>query len=515
MSENGKKTIRCVFCNGEHDSGCTTCEVTGKNLTIVHKLSGRVFENKYRIGRFIGEGGMGVIYEAEHTGIGKKLAIKFLNPQLRKNDEAYERFKREAMASAMIAHQNIVNVIDIGETPDEKIPYIIMEYLSGEDLSQRIAKWGRIPFMEAKEIMIQVLEALSAVHSCGIVHRDLKPENIFLHRQSGGSEIVKVLDFGISRLSRLEGGEVTRLTKAGYVYGTPNYISPEQAEGKANVDHRADLYSAGIIFYEMLTGQLPFTGETYGKLLLEIISKPPPDPRNYLPEIPQSVVDFINTSLEKDPNLRFYSAQEMIREIKALQYDSPRETSYPPSYSSSRQTPSSSKRTTPVKEIVNGEHRDFSTPSERKRTSSSSFYRVVTGSRKSTHSKLKPDIEKEKEKKTPFMKLPSKSDNTKPETGVYRISHPPSERVYGTEKLPSEKKEESKDLQNKKTKDAQKAPPISPPPKVVQPLGEIHAIERARTLPTPISQEGKKNSLNGINGNNAITPTPDKDKDSE
>jgi serine/threonine protein kinase len=533
VSENPAKTFVCYYCQKEHPIDAETCPETQAPLGAIHKLAGNKLENKYGIKAILGEGGMGVIYECEHLAIGKKLAIKFLNPELRQSQEAYERFKREAQASAIIAHKNIVDVIDIGETA-EGIPYIIMEFLKGQDLGRRIADWGRIPLAESREIISQVLEALAAVHSCGVVHRDLKPENVFLARQSGGSEIVKVLDFGISRLSRQEGQQQMRLTKAGYVYGTPNYIAPEQAEGKANVDHRADLYSAGMILYEMSTGQLPFTGESYGKLLVDIITKPIPDPRNYFPDMPQALVNLLMLSLEKDPNMRFQSAQEMLREIKTIDLDYARHSSSYSSYSSSSERSSmgqaSKRRTTPVKELTEQKHKDFSRSS--KDTGRISSYKIVPSPRSTTSSHTisptpppeekapkpaTPPIqerasasppERHKTQKTPFNR-PTKP--TPIDVGSYRIVPAMTEKIYEAPKPTVERISVKKD--GKKTIETEDtAPsPVPPPTSKVQPVfsGSYARIERARTLPTPQKAVVKKN----LRKNQEVTPTPDSGED--
>ena len=533
VSENPVKSFLCHYCQKEHPIETETCPETQAPLGAIHKLAGKTLENKYGIKAILGEGGMGVIYECEHLAIGKRLAIKFLNPELRQSQEAYERFKREAQASAIIAHKNIVDVIDIGETA-EGIPYIIMEFLKGQDLGRRIADWGRIPLAESREIISQVLEALAAVHSCGVVHRDLKPENVFLARQSGGSEIVKVLDFGISRLSRQEGQQQMRLTKAGYVYGTPNYIAPEQAEGKANVDHRADLYSAGMILYEMSTGQLPFTGESYGKLLVDIITKPIPDPRNYFPDMPQALVNLLMLSLEKDPNMRFQSAQEMLREIKTIDLDYARHSSYS-SYSSSSERSSmgqsSKRRTTPVKELTEQKHKDFSSRS--KDTGKMSSYKIVPSSGKDAPPAHKsrptpppgqqapkpatPPLqerasasppERHKTQKTPF-KRPTKP--TPIDVGSYRIVPATTEKIFEATKPKVERitprRDEKKIIE---TEDTAPSPP-PPPTSKVEPVfsGSYARIARARTLPTPQKAVVKKN----LRKNQEVTPTPDSGED--
>ena len=309
--------FKCIFCSEQHSSRMDRCPETGKSLSPIQKLSFTILEEKYKVKDLIGEGGMGNVYEGEHMGIRKRLAIKFLNPSLYRSQESIARFKREARAAATITHKNIVDVTDIGTTSDG-IPYIIMELLEGEDLADRLDRKKRLELTEAIAIMVQVLEALAAVHSCSIIHRDLKPENIFIARQSGGSEIVKVLDFRISRLTGLE-DESMRITQEGRIYGTPHYVAPEQAQGRIDTDHRTDLYSVGTIFYEMITGKPPFDAASYPELLTEIIRTPIPDLAKRFPDLPPAIVEFVNTGLAKKPEERFQSAQEMLDVINNIQ----------------------------------------------------------------------------------------------------------------------------------------------------------------------------------------------------
>ena len=306
----------CMYCGRQHEYSVDRCPETNRKLTSVHKLANMSLGEKYRINSMIGEGGMGVVYEGENIAMGKKFAIKFLNPDRCKSKEMYERFKREAEAAATIDHECIVNVFDVGTTGDN-MPYIVMEFLSGESLRQRIARIERIPVKEAINILAQLLDGLSAVHSHGIVHRDLKPENIFMVKQTDGTEIVKIFDFGLSRLSKKESFS-PRMTQPGFVYGSPSYISPEQAEASLNIDHRSDLYAAGVIFYEMITGRLPFTGDNYARLIVEVMTKSPVDPRTYVFDPSRTMVNFINVSLAKDKNERFQSAREMMGELEAM-----------------------------------------------------------------------------------------------------------------------------------------------------------------------------------------------------
>jgi serine/threonine-protein kinase len=304
-----KSTFLCPFCGLSHDSTVKACPKTDEPLGPVHKMGGTLLDGKYRVEAVIGTGGMGVVYEGRHKVIDRRVAVKFLIPETCSTPEVRQRFINEAKIAAALGHKNIVAVLDMGETTGG-VPYIVMEYLEGESLGDHIQNEGVLNVDRAVGIAMQILDGLHAVHSEGIIHRDLKPENVFLAKQSGGEEIVKLLDFGISRLDREE-GEVSRLTEAGKVYGTPYYVSPEQAEGKLSLDGRADLYSVGVLLYEMVTGYLPFRSKSYATLMVDIITRPPPDPRDFLPELPVDLVAVINKALAKNTSLRYPSAREM------------------------------------------------------------------------------------------------------------------------------------------------------------------------------------------------------------
>lgn len=310
------KSFVCIYCNKAHPLDASACPETGAPLSPAHKLAYTNVDEKYAINGVVGEGGMGVIYEAEDMESGRVLAIKFLNPAACQSKQSYQRFVREARAAAMIGHPNLVQVFDIG-TSGHGIAYIAMERLDGEDLGDRIEATETFPMEGTVEILGQVLRTLEAVHAKGIVHRDLKPENIFIVKDEELGEHVKLLDFGVARLSTTEQGEA-RLTTSGRIFGTPYYAAPEQAAGELNVDHRADLYSVGAMFHEMLTGQLPFFAKSLGRVLLKIMTEPPPDPRTCLVDLPGSVADFVSTALAKNPNRRFQSAREMLEELRSL-----------------------------------------------------------------------------------------------------------------------------------------------------------------------------------------------------
>ena len=206
----------------------------------------------YKITAKLGEGGMGVVYLAEHPVIGKKVAMKAIHPELSKNSDVVSRFITEAKAVNQIGHEHIVDIADFGNTPEGEF-YFVMEYLQGESLSDRLKRDKRIPVHQAMSVGAQIADALNASHQQGIIHRDLKPENIFLCNRGPSRDFVKVLDFGLAKLTQAE-QKVTHKTRTGSVMGTPYYMSPEQCEGKTEIDYRADIYSLGVLIFEMLSG---------------------------------------------------------------------------------------------------------------------------------------------------------------------------------------------------------------------------------------------------------------------
>jgi serine/threonine-protein kinase len=307
-------SFTCPHCGESHTRTAKSCPRTGELLVAVHKHAGTILEQRYKIRQMVAEGGMGAIYRARHKQTDATLAVKFLNPDACQTRETYERFMREARIAASIDHPGIVQILDLGITQDGT-PYIVMEYLKGEDLSSQIDRAGLLDVGVSVSITEQILEALKAVHMAGIVHRDLKPENVFLARQSGGGTVVKLLDFGVSRLVQ-DDEQVTRLTESGKVYGTPHYVSPGQACGDRDADHRSDLYSVAVILYEMLVGEPPFDAASPARLIIDIATAPPPNPLEKRPDMPPALAGFILRGLEKEPASRFQSAHEMVRELR-------------------------------------------------------------------------------------------------------------------------------------------------------------------------------------------------------
>jgi len=264
--------------------------------------AGNIIGRRYRIVRKLGEGGMGVVYHAEHVVTGRGYAVKLLENRASLPAESVDRFLREARAPAQIRHPNIVDVTDADTEPDGT-PYIVMELLEGETLDCRIGHGKVVQAQEMSSVFRQLLDALDAMHAAGVVHRDLKPANIFLCGKPGEGTLVKVLDFGIAKAL----GEESR-TQSGYVMGTPAYMSPEQMRNARSATPRSDLWSVGVMLYEALVGHRPFRGETFA--LLAMISGPDAHVslRTLTPELPRAITDLVNDLLEKDPTRRPSSA---------------------------------------------------------------------------------------------------------------------------------------------------------------------------------------------------------------
>ncbi len=273
--------------------------------------SGDILSGKYRILDILGGGAMGTVYKAEHLKMQKPVAIKVLHGDFAGQDEYKKRFMREAQAAASLEHSNICTVMDY-DTTEQGDSYIVMELLAGETLKKRLERLGRLSPLVSVRIARQLMGALSSAHQVGVVHRDVKPDNVFLIQREGCDDFVKLIDFGIAHIEN-SGGDLKTLTQAGQIYGTPQYISPEQAQGDP-VDHRADLYAAGVILYEMLVGHPPFDGKNYIDLLIKQVNEPAP----HLPaDIPQyQMLDgLVQGMLQKDPNDRFQTAMDIIPKL--------------------------------------------------------------------------------------------------------------------------------------------------------------------------------------------------------
>jgi len=270
---------------------------------------GMVLQDRYRIVKKIGDGGMGAVYEGEHLMIKRRVAIKVLHPQYAQNEEIRKRFQREAQAATAIGHPNIVEVTDMGKLPDGSA-YMVLEFLAGRDWAADISKQGAQPLGKVAHILTQVCEALTAAHGKGIVHRDLKPENVFLIERGGDPDFAKVVDFGISKIAGPEGAEHS-LTQTGTALGTPYYMSPEQCQGKKDIDQRADIYSMGVMLFQALTAQYPFDDESYPMLVLKICTQSPPLISDYRHDVPPEMQNILHRMLAKDREHRYSSAAEV------------------------------------------------------------------------------------------------------------------------------------------------------------------------------------------------------------
>jgi serine/threonine-protein kinase len=284
------------------------------------------YVGSYQLITSLGVGGMGAVYAAEHPTLKKKVAVKVLHEEFARKPDVIDRFFAEARVIASLGHPNLVEVTDFGVL-DNTYPYFIMEFLSGEPLKQRLRREGRIPLQEALVIGKQLLDALKTVHAEGVIHRDIKPDNIFLARKPKQPEtIVKLLDFGVAKMldprTRPEG---LQSTKSGMIIGTPQYMSPEQVQGyTSQIDARADLYSVGVVFFEMLCGQLPFPGSTFGELVIAHVLTTPPSACALNPNLSPQIDAFLQKSLAKTREERFQSAEEMAIAFATAAGEAPR-----------------------------------------------------------------------------------------------------------------------------------------------------------------------------------------------
>jgi serine/threonine-protein kinase len=266
---------------------------------------GDILAGKYRVERVLGIGGMGVVVAAHHIQLDEKVALKFLLPEALGNAEAVARFAREARAAVKIKSEHVARVVDVGQL-ENGAPYMVMEYLEGGDLDAWIKQRGGLPIEQAVEFVLQACEAIAEAHALGIVHRDLKPANLFCIRRADGRLSIKVLDFGISKVTAKAGSRPDMsMTRTSALVGSPVYMSPEQMEASKDVDSRTDIWSLGVILFELLSGRVPFEGEAVTELAIRIATAAPLRLGDLRPEVPVGLDQVVMWCLEKDPRRRF------------------------------------------------------------------------------------------------------------------------------------------------------------------------------------------------------------------
>lgn len=285
-------------------------------------LVGTTVAGRYKVIKLLGEGGMGQVYLAEHSAIEKRIALKVLRAEYAHKGEIVTRFQQEAISASRIKHPNVLDVFDFGQLENGCF-FLAMEFLEGNDLADELQRSRVLTAPRALPIAMQICRALSAAHAKGVVHRDMKPENVFLQRTGDGEEIVKIVDFGIAQLkpSNEEAAKESthrRLTRTGMIFGTPEYMAPEQASGK-HADLRCDVYAVGIILYELFTGAVPFTGETFLGVLTKHLNEVPPSMRAVYPDLQISgeLEGVIQRALAKDPTHRYQNMTELAQALAA------------------------------------------------------------------------------------------------------------------------------------------------------------------------------------------------------
>jgi serine/threonine protein kinase len=282
------------------------------NVTSPSVTSGMLLAGKYRVDRMIGEGGMGVVLAATNEALRQRVAIKLLRSGALANAKALGRFEREARAAASLRSEHVARVLDVGKLEDGR-PYMVMEYLDGRDLGDVIDRGPPIPVGEVVDYVLQACEAVAEAHAAGIVHRDLKPKNLFLAATVDGRPLIKVLDFGISKME--DSAEDMSLTRTTEIIGSPSYMSPEQLHASKDVDARTDIWALGVILYELLTKKVPFMAMTVTQLVAVVLTEPAPDVRVVRPDVPEGLAFAIMRCLSKKREERFASVAELVHTI--------------------------------------------------------------------------------------------------------------------------------------------------------------------------------------------------------
>jgi len=311
----------CPVCSAEYADDIRFCPSDGQTLRSsgpTKDLVGQVLADRYHITKKLGEGGMGQVYLAEHVKMGRKSAIKVMNPSMVNDPDALARFNREALNASRISHPNICAIYDFGETPDGLV-YLAMEFVEGEPLTDVLAREGALAVPRAVTICVQVADALQAAHDLGIVHRDLKPDNIMLSRARDGSDVVKVVDFGIAKAYGGRGDDTQKVTRTGLVVGTPEFMSPEQLSGDP-LDGRSDIYSLALVLFRMLTGKLAFEATTAQETMVKRLTDEPLTLADARPDLrfPPGLQATIDAALARSPLDRYQSAAKFANDVAAV-----------------------------------------------------------------------------------------------------------------------------------------------------------------------------------------------------
>jgi serine/threonine protein kinase len=284
-------------------------EITQDGAAMAEVNEGDILAGKYRVERILGEGGMGFVVAATHITLDERVALKFMRAEALMQQDGVQRFLREARAAVKLKSAHVARVLDVG-TLESGAPYIVMEHLEGQDLAHLLVERGALPLTEVVDYVLQACDAIAEAHARGIIHRDLKPANVFVTRGRDGAPLIKVLDFGISKVNVL-GDRPESMTSSATLLGSPVYMSPEQMKSSRDVDATADIWSLGIILYEAVGGRVPFDEQTMGALMAKVLTEPPPPLGALRPDLPTGFVDVVGRCLEKDPARRFTTIAEL------------------------------------------------------------------------------------------------------------------------------------------------------------------------------------------------------------